>query len=175
MSSKRKFQFIFLFFVGLLVTVLFSVVSLISMARAIPWQSANQYFEAAVLEQIVTDNASLPPIGIEQHVRVQELLSDPRLVLVDFNSEQVCGSLGCAYSVYLEQDNGFQLVFQQYLNPHLPPDVELVTLGDYPSWESALPCLVIHQLVESGLQKMQVCYHSGSYRITEKTVTALAD
>lgn len=175
MLFKCKFQFIFLFFVGLLMTLLFSVITSISTAKATSWQSANQYFEATVLEQIITDNATLPPVGIEQQMRVQELLHQPRLVLVDFNSEQVCGQLGCAYSLYLEQDNGFQRVFQQYLNPHLPPDVDLISLGDYPSWESALPCLTIHQLVESGLQKAQVCYHRDSYKITETTVTALAD
>jgi len=175
MSSKRKFQFIFLFCVGLLTTLFFSVVSLMSTAKAIPWQPANQYFEATVLEQIIKDNTTLPPIGLDKQIRVQELLHQPRLVLIDFNSEQVCGQLGCAYSIYLEQGNSFQPVFKQYLNPYLPPDVKLMELGDYPSWESALPCLVIHQLVESGLQNTQVCYLRDSYQITEKTVTALAD
>lgn len=170
MLNKYRFQWIFLFLVGFLFTVLLSVINVRSIAKANTWQAANQYFEPSVLEHIIAENTTFPPIELEKYVKVNELLNSPRLVFINFNSDVFCGQLGCAYSLYQEAEQGFVPLLQRYLNPNLPLGTKLVEVSDIPAWQSVFPCLIFNQFREAVLEKTKLCYNGESYFSTETKI-----
>ncbi|MBP0019420.1 MAG: hypothetical protein J7647_17935 [Cyanobacteria bacterium SBLK] len=143
--------------------------------EAMRWQSAESYFDRPVLEEIIEDNSTVPISRLEGRVRVSEMVSNPRLVWVDFNTEGMCGRLGCAYVVYGESEEGWKRLWMQYLDPHLPPDVPLVSRSSTkPVWASF--CLDINQLEgETALRRMQVCWDGKEMRKVEQKRIRLDD
>jgi hypothetical protein len=108
---------------------------------------ASKYFSnTSVLTQVsanvVSSVASVPDM------KVKELWSDrqEKLLFIDFNTEKVCGKLGCAYNLFLSKNDELNLVWSGYLDPYLPPQVKLLTVKPVDEKRQQYPCLIVNQL-----------------------------
>jgi ATPase family associated with various cellular activities (AAA) len=108
---------------------------------------ASHYFSntnvlAQVSANAVTSITSVPDM------KVKELWSErqEKLLFIDFNSEKLCGKLGCAYNLFLSKNDELNLVWSGYLDPYLPPQVKLLAVKPVDEKRQQYPCLLVNQL-----------------------------
>lgn len=140
------------------------------------WQAASQYFEdSQILTSIITENTSLSLSELGETTQVRPI--NEELVIVDFNSPQLCGQLGCAYALYEKvSDRQWRRVFADYLNPALPSGIPLVEVKEEKTNEK-LPCLIVNQVAQhqdqGSLQQVTLCFADGRYQVIEENLIRL--
>ena len=135
------------------------------------WQLAGEIAPPELLKQIGEDHLSSPePVNLS-HMRVLKVhkprqsgplyLVDTRLAESD--QQPLCGQAGCAFLGYIPGQASYQTVFNTYLDPHLPPDTDLLSVTD--TLQSGLPTLTLHQLEGQQLQRFTVAFDGTHYAV----------
>ncbi len=135
------------------------------------WQLAGEIAPPELLEQIGAEHlSSSEPVNLSQ-MRVWKIhqprqatplyLIDTRLA--DSDQQPLCGKAGCAFLGYIPGKQSYQTVFNTYLDPHLPPDTELLSVTD--TLQSGLPTLTLHQLEGQQLQRFTVAFDGTHYAV----------
>lgn len=157
------------FAIVVLISSLLGLVSCGVSAKEISWLPASEYFSRGLIEQIITENSSLTPDNeIINRMQVYQLAEKPRLTFVDFNTDEMCGQMGCLYVIYLESEGKTKKVLSRYLRPELPEDVPLISLSSHT--QNDLPCIVFNQLAETNLQQVTLCYNGDEYQNSSYTI-----
>ncbi|WP_008319503.1 hypothetical protein [Leptolyngbya sp. PCC 6406] len=138
-----------------------------------PWRVATQLVPAPLLEEVMAAETSLT--GDQAQAVQEDMLAwsipgkQGRLVLLNYNSDLLCGSAGCLYSgLWLEGDTpvGAGLVLSTYLRPELPPDTPLIQPIDLEDGVTRpLPCLAINQLDDDHMQALTLCLRGERYQV----------
>ncbi|MFB2773176.1 hypothetical protein ACE1AT_28480 [Pelatocladus sp. BLCC-F211] len=126
----------------------------------------------------VSENTSLLPVETSS-IKVATISThkkDKRLYLLNFNSSDLCGRLGCLYAGYLSQGQGqYSSVMNLYLQPDLPPGKHLINItSDSFTNTSKLPCLDIQQVnFNPTLQEITYCFDGSDYQPVKNTLLKL--
>jgi hypothetical protein len=134
------------------------------------------------VEQLIQSQTRVKPEAMESLKKSAVAWKIPgqqgNLALVDFNTSQLCGALGCQYVGLWLQDKQIEPkpAIMAYFKPRLPKTVPLFepTLAEVPYDASPLPCFAANQLEGTNLRRSTLCFQNGSYRVTSSTVKPLA-
>ncbi|PSM46949.1 hypothetical protein C7Y66_22350 [Chroococcidiopsis sp. CCALA 051] len=173
--SFKLVKFVFFFRISLAVTLLIGVLFLSgcsSANSAVAWQLVGNNSNLVPLaRQAVTENTELS-LDDSASVLVMNLSTNKQkgqeLFLLDYNTESLCGRRGCLYSIYSRQGQTSKLIWSEYLQPNLPPGVNLFTLVWEDSNASGFPCLDVKQLNGNRLQKLVYCFDGNNYRLVSR-------
>ena len=135
------------------------------------WQLAGEIAPPELLKQIAEEHLSSPePVNLSQMrvLKVHQSKQSAPLYLVDTrlaesDQQPLCGKAGCAFLGYIQGKQKYQTVFNTYLDPHLPPDTELLLVSD--TLQSGLPTLTLHQLEGQQLQRFTVAFDGTHYAV----------
>jgi len=144
-------------------------------AADVPWQRAAALVPEPVLEQVITQNSTLSGKAVGQLVQSMQGWkvngSDGKLIVLNFNTPDLCGALGCLYSgVWLRNDRSAAQVFSVYLDPNLPNGQVLFKVSDPPQQNQALPCLEVAQLDKTQQQlvrRTHLCFNGQQYQTVD--------
>ncbi|MEA5464059.1 hypothetical protein [Leptothoe sp. PORK10 BA2] len=156
---------------GLSVAVAVGVYAKASSTAQTTWQLAGQIAPPELLKQIGEEHLSSPePVNLSQMRawKIHQPRQSAPLYLIDTrvtDSEQqpLCGKAGCAFLGYIPGQQGYQTVFNTYLDPHLPPNTDLLSVTD--ELQSGLPTLTLHQLDGQQLQRFTVAFDGTYYAV----------
>ncbi|PMB12555.1 hypothetical protein CI592_02285 [Fischerella thermalis CCMEE 5328] len=130
------------------------------------WHNASK-IPKSLVNLAVSENTSLLPVEVSS-IKVATIPThdqDKRLYLLNFNSSDLCGRLGCLYAGYLGKGQGqYSSVMNLYLQPDLPPGKHLISVtSDSFTNTSNFPCLDVKQVnFNRTLQEITYCF-DGSY------------
>lgn len=156
----------------ILISSLLSLTSCGVSAEEAQWYPASKYFERSLLNQIVTENSSLKPSEeVINKIQVSQLAKQPPLILVDFDNAELCGQLGCLYTIYLEKGGIIEKIYSRYLSSKLPKGVQLFEISD--RTQNDLPCVVVNQIAGSNLNKLSLCYDGLLYQNDDLSVVKI--
>ena len=137
------------------------------------WGRANQIAPVRLVQMAVQQNYLI--------LKNQKLLDENQIkalkvpdkgagnfYLIDFNSQQLCGSGGCLYAVYTQKG---QLVLRLLLNPHLPNKTPLFSLSE--QTRNGVPCLLIAQSTgeENIVSRRRYCYEGSGFTLVNSSMT----
>ncbi|WP_163666193.1 hypothetical protein [Adonisia turfae] len=156
---------------GLSVALAVGVYAKTSSTAQTGWQLAGEIAPPELLKQIGEEHLSSPePVNLSQMrvLKVHQSRQSAPLYLVDTrladsDQQPLCGKAGCAFLGYIPGQQSYQTVFNTYLNPHLPPDTELLSVTD--TLQSGLPTLTLHQLEGQQLQRFTVAFDGIHYAV----------
>ena len=138
-------------------------------AAALNWQPATTLLSEEELRQLIDNHSDfLEPDEFDRILNSALAYEESDLVLVDFNTEFLCGRAGCLY-VGLRKSTGEEIL-SSYLTVLLPsgePVIETVDRG------YTLPCLIVRDIdSEDTITKSTFCYQSVDWVLenTEETV-----
>ena len=138
-------------------------------AAALNWQPATTLLSEEELRQLINNHSDfLEPDEFDSILNSVLAYEESDLVLVDFNTELLCGRAGCLY-VGLRRSTGEEIL-SSYLTVALPsgePVIETVDRG------YTLPCLIVRDIdSEDTITKSTFCYQSVDWVLenTEQTV-----
>jgi len=126
------------------------------------WQPLSEIVSTQQLTQIVADNTT-PSANRADIARAAIGISKGDLLVVDFETDALCGRGGCAIVGY-RISTGEQILFTYAPQPAGEPIVELVERSG-----AELPCLIIAPPINrpaQGLTTDTLCYRSGEW-VTE--------
>ncbi len=159
----------------LLLTVLCSLLSGCSNSNSSNWKDANSYFSKSQLETIVTTSVddSLDDKAISKIAKKAEafqIAEEPQTTLVDLNSNELQGSLGKLYRVYITDEETEELtpVFSRYLDPRLPKDEKLFKVLE--AEQNGLPCLRINQVEGENIRRSRTCFDGVEFKVVSSKV-----
>ncbi|NEP20383.1 MAG: hypothetical protein F6J97_26470 [Leptolyngbya sp. SIO4C1] len=75
----------------------------------------------------------------------------------------LCGTAGCVFFAYIPSSDRYQQVFLAYLDPRLPPEVELFEV--ITTLEEGFPTLMVHQLDGRHLQQLTLSFTGQRYEV----------
>ena len=134
------------------------------------WQPATTIVSEEKLSQLIEAHSDfLEPHEFDSILSMTLAYEENDLVLVDFNSELLCGRAGCLY-VALRRSTGEEIL-SSYLTVALPPNEPVIETVDrgYP-----LPCIIIRDVneIDRTVTKSTFCYQSVDWVLenTEQTV-----
>lgn len=137
-------------------------------AAELNWQPATTLLSEEALRQLIDNHSDfLEPDEFDGILNSALAYEESDLVLVDFNTELLCGRAGCLY-VGLRRSR--EEILSSYLTVSLPsgePVIETVDRG------YTLPCLVVRDIDdEDTITKSTFCYQSVDWVLenTEQTV-----
>ena len=135
------------------------------------WQPAAQITPKETLLQIVSSHSSLsdPETAIKTMRVWQVNGTKGRLNLYNFNHPSLCGQMGCLYVGYLIPNNKSQLpteVFATYLNPNVPPKIDLFQ-AETGATQDGIPCLLVSQQASEGRRQLKFCYNGSTYQLAD--------
>jgi hypothetical protein len=144
-------------------------------AAGVPWQRAAALVPEPVLEQVIAQNSTFNGKAVGQLVQSMQGWkvngSDGKLVVLNFNTPDLCGALGCLYSgVWLRNDRSAAQVFSVYLDPNLPKGQVLFKVSDSLQQNQALPCLEVAQLDKTQQQlvrRTHLCFNGQQYQTVD--------
>ncbi|PIG91564.1 hypothetical protein [Gloeocapsopsis sp. IPPAS B-1203] len=144
-------------------------------AGGVPWQQAAALVPEPVLEQVIAQNSTLSGKAVGQLVQSMQGWkvngSEGKLVVLNFNTPDLCGALGCLYSgVWLRKNQPATQVFSVYLDPNLPNGQALFKASDLPQQNQALPCLEVVQLDKTQQQLVRqthLCFNGQQYQTVD--------
>ena len=153
-----------------------------SSVATVPWRPATEVMPPATVEQLIQTQTSVKPEAVESLKKSAAVWKIPGkqgdLALVDFNTSQLCGALGCQYLGLWLQDKQPEPkpVMVAYLKPRLPKSMPLFesVKAEVPYDTSPLPCFAANQLEGTNLRRSTLCFRNGSYSVTGSTVKPLA-
>ncbi|MBW4435221.1 MAG: hypothetical protein KME28_26795 [Pelatocladus maniniholoensis HA4357-MV3] len=141
------------------------------------WHNARK-IPKSLVNLAVSENTSLLPVKVSS-IKVATIPThdkDKHLYILNFNSPDLCGRLGCLYAGYLSQDQGqYSSVMNLYLQPDLPPGKHLISISsDNFTNTSNLPCLDIQQInFNPILQEITYCFDGRYYQPVKNTLLKL--
>jgi hypothetical protein len=169
------FKFCSLFRFGIVMFWLISVAMMLTSCGASSADVETEYKSQtdrllSASTNVINSTTSVP------NPKVQQLWSDrqQKFLFVDFNTEKLCGRLGCAYNLFLSSNEKLDLVWSGYLDPYLPPKVKLLALKPVDEKRQQYPCLAINQLdaVQSAnspqapvIKEVTLCFSGAKYQI----------
>jgi hypothetical protein len=125
-------------------------------------QAANEYLSASFDGQL----GKLSVMKIFQSGQSEPLyIINSRIPDIEMHKNPLCGALGCLYLGYVQTSNGYQNVFNSYLDPRLPPDVSLIEVSD--DLQNEMPELIVHQLEGRQLLRLRLTLNSDRYEVVE--------
>lgn len=144
-------------------------------AAGVPWQRAAALIPEPVLEQVIAQNSTLSGKAVGQLVQSMQGWkvngSDGKLVVLNFNTPNLCGALGCLYSgVWLRENKPAAQVFSVYLDPNLPNGQVLFKVSNSLQQNQALPCLEVAQLDKTQQQlvrRTHLCFNGQQYQTVD--------
>lgn len=160
----------------LILSALVGLVGCGSATSKVSWEPASNFYKKATLNRLIAENTA-PTAPVE------ELASKMRVYpiakgfnLINFNSEKLCGALGCLYAIYARV-NGQEpkRIWARYLNPNLPPGKILVELAEPPNgWpiSERSPCLKFSQLEAGNIRETVECFDGTAYQIVQNRLVA---
>jgi hypothetical protein len=129
------------------------------------WSSATSLLKADQVRAIVADHSSLPFNQISDGwLKKVKAHKEGNLLLIDFNSDRLCGQGGCLYVGYLLDQESQKLseVLSIRLNPQLLSGIPLFEIDT--SQASKPPCLKIHQQkLPQKLMEYIFCFNKTEY------------
>lgn len=175
--SKKTITFVLAFRIGIGLILLGSLfLGGCVKSSGLSWQKAKSLGVKGIplLERAVLDNSTLKVTDVLETAQVAAIAhqDSQTLWLIDYNVEELCGAMGCLYSMYWEKD-GFTRVFSAYLQPP-PAQIPLFRLVQSPS-PADLPCLSVQQpdRVNNLYQSFLYCYNGKIYQLSEKIAIKL--
>jgi hypothetical protein len=119
-----------------------------------------------IAEQSTFSLADIPDGWIEKVKAHQE----GNFYLIDFNSDRLCGRLGCLYVGYLfdEEEQQLSSVLHIYFHPELPRGVPLFEIDM--SRDVQLPCLKVHQFQNFKKLVLHTFCFNGTEYVKESTI-----
>jgi len=156
---------------GLSVAFVMGVYTKTSSTAKTTWRLAGEIAPPELLKQIGEEHlSSLEPVNLSQMrvLKVHQSRQSSPLYLVDTrlaesDQQPLCGKAGCAFLGYIPGKQDYKTVFNTYLDPHLPPDTELLSVTD--TLQSGLPTLTLHQLEGQQLQRFTVAFDGTHYAV----------
>lgn len=101
------------------------------------WHSAGNYAPSGLMSQFEKDNITNPEAYDTSQMMIQKVSfpnQDKPLYFIDTQTseeddrELLCGAAGCLFAGYMKTGwRAFNPVFDFYLNPHVPPEHELLS------------------------------------------------
>lgn len=146
------------------------------------WQPAHATGLDGLIQQVSEEQIN-PDFDVQTgNMRVLEI-SLPRqresLYLIDSQQttdaaerEPLCGALGCAFFGYVTSESGYQNVLSLYLDPHLPPDIPLIEVGEV--LQADMPELIVNQLEGTRILQMRMTLNDERYEVIEVKYLAQA-
>lgn len=133
----------------------------------LPWEEAETYFSQPQLEALVSSSVNGEKVikKIAKNAQGFEVNKEPQAVLVDFNGEELEGSLGRLYRIILfdKEEDSLTPIFSRYLDSRLPPQEKLLEVLE--KQENGLPCLQINQLEDVNIRRSEACFDGLEYKI----------
>ncbi|MEL6327037.1 MAG: hypothetical protein AAFQ61_09065 [Cyanobacteria bacterium J06626_23] len=137
------------------------------------WQPAGEVLPTELLEQIQSDHLQPEFLGNADQMRAWKIqqsgqpiplyLIDSRLTESD--EQPLCGQSGCAFFAYVPNGQHYRSVWNAYLDPRLPPDLNLITATD--NLQNRLPELILYQLERGQLQQFTLAFDGDRYEVVE--------
>jgi hypothetical protein len=125
-------------------------------------QAADEYLGTSFEDQLGQLNVK----KIVQSGQAEPLyIINARIPDIEMHKNPLCGASGCLYLGYVQTSNGYQNVFNSYLDPRLPPDVLLIETGD--SLQNEMPELIVHQLEGRQLLRLRLTLNNDRYEVVE--------
>jgi hypothetical protein len=129
------------------------------------WSSATSVLESEQVRAIVTEHSSLSFNQIsDDWLKKVKAHREGNLLLIDFNSDRLCGQGGCLYVGYLLDKDSQKLseVLSIRLNPQIPSGISLFEIDASQAAEP--PCLKIHQQeLPQRLMEYTFCFNETEY------------
>lgn len=149
-------------------------------AGNIPWQRATTLIPEPLLEQMIAQTSTLSGKAAQQLAQSMQGWkvngTNGGLVVLNFNTPDLCGTLGCFYSgVWLRKNQPVVQVFSLYLNPNLPDGQVLFKVSDSTQQNQALPCLEVTQLDETQQQlvhRNRLCFNGQQYYVVDGSLSS---
>lgn len=170
--SFKLVQFVILFRIGLAITLLVGVLFLSgcssSVSAASWWQPVGSSSLSLLAKQAIAENTQLNPDSFANVLAMNipaNKQQDQELFLLDYNTDNLCGKLGCLYSIYSRQGQTYKLIWSKYLQPNLPKGESLFTFSQDASNNSGFACLEVKQMQGNRLQKLVYCFDGKTYRL----------
>ncbi len=137
------------------------------------WGRANQIAPVSLVRMAVQENyltlKNQKPLD-ENQIKALKVPDKGagNFYVIDFNSQQLCGSGGCLYAVYTQKG---QLVLRLLLNPHLPKRTPLFSLSE--PTRNGVPCLAIAQATgeENIVSRRRYCYEGSGFTLVNSSMT----
>lgn len=146
------------------------------------WQYATKVAPPGLIQKVVQENIAeswLGDPGRMKIVRFQTLKQKTNFYLINTKVQDkcppsgcnsfanpLCGSAGCAYLIYAQEDNSYRRVFSEYFKGVLPPEVPFLRVSN--QLVSGLPCLEFTELINltsSNLKARKFCYNGKSFSL----------
>jgi len=163
-----------LFRMGIAIAVLASLLSGCGKSPVVPWESATN-LPKPIQEQIESQyKVDLTSGNIWQVKGVE----NNRLVVVDFNSDDLCGAWGCLYSgLWMQEDSLVGVALEHYLDPHVPPERLLFSvLPPETTTPPTLPCIrTVQPDFQGFLKRIDLCFNENikKYEVWRSATEAL--
>ncbi|NJM73781.1 MAG: hypothetical protein HC862_28730 [Scytonema sp. RU_4_4] len=141
------------------------------------WQNASK-IPKSLVNLAASENTSLLSVETSS-IKVATIPThekDKRLYLLNFNSPDLCGRLGCLYAGYLGKGQGqYSSVMNLYLQPDLPPGKHLISVTpDSFINTSKLPFLDVQQInFNRTLQAITYCFDGSHYQPVKNSLLKL--
>ena len=135
------------------------------------WSPALSMLNAEQISIMLADHSTFSltniPNGWVEKVKAHQ---EGNFYLIDFNSDRLCGRLGCLYVGYLfdEEDQQLSSVLNVYFRPELPRGVPLFEIDL--SREVEPPCLKVHQLQNFKKLVLHTFCFNGTEYVKESTI-----
>ena len=155
-----------------------------SASTSVKWQDGMKVLGEKALFDLVLSNVSdkTPVAQVQSMLSEVEISSLGRtqeqdLLLVRFNSDVVCGRLGCLHTIVSRDSD--KAVTAQIWNHYLHPDIPVgsaLTLVPPPNGDvepGDFSCLQISQVTIGALVHTTQCYENGSYRVVAEEQSVL--
>lgn len=168
---RKAVRFVLAFRLGLGLLLLFSLfLGGCSNSSGLAWQTSQSvgWRVVPLLEQAVEENTQLQLRDVLERVRLVSipLENQKTLWLIDYNVVDLCGTQGCLYSIYLEEDKVYKAVFSGYFQAELPEKYLLFQVSDRAQFN--LPCLEVLQIQQQNQLQLTYCFNGKTYQLSEK-------
>ncbi|MDV2994938.1 MAG: hypothetical protein N4J56_004592 [Chroococcidiopsis sp. SAG 2025] len=155
------------------------------------WELAARAAPPDLMEQVVQENIDPSWIGDPNRMQVIKIavagqqhpvyVINPQVMppksirTIDPSMSPLCGTAGCAYLGYIEEDGTYRRVFHQYLKDKLPPGTTFLKVGG--GLTNGLPCLEFTEYPEplngTSLAVTRYCYNGRKYVPQDKKLRAI--
>jgi hypothetical protein len=132
------------------------------------WQPAETIAPPELMAQ-AADEDQLGQLNVKKIVQSGQAeplyIINARIPDIEMHKNPLCGASGCLYLGYVQTSDGYQNVFNSYLDPRLPPDVSLIEVSD--SLQNEMPELIVHQLEGRQLLRLRLTLNNDRYEVVE--------
>jgi len=135
------------------------------------WSPALGLLNAEQISTMIADHSTFSLTNIpDDWVEKVRAHQKGKFYLIDFNSDRLCGRLGCLYGGYLlnEEEQKLSSILNIYFRPELPRGVPLFEIDL--SREVEPPCLKVHQLQNFKKLVLHTFCFNGTEYVKESTI-----